>query len=43
MGVKHGHAQREELRLMMFENRVLRKIFRPKRDKGVKKTAYQGA
>jgi len=27
-------ALREELRLRVFENRVLRRIFRPKRDEG---------
>jgi len=38
MGVKLGHSHlREEHRLRVFENRVLRKIFHPKR-KEVKKT-----
>jgi hypothetical protein len=33
MGVKLGHSQlREERRLKVFENRVLRRIFGPKRD-----------
>jgi hypothetical protein len=33
MGVKLGLALREERRLRMFENRVLRRIFGSKRDK----------
>jgi hypothetical protein len=33
MGVKLGHSHlREEHRLRVFENRVLRRIFQPKRD-----------
>jgi len=32
MGVKLGWALREECRLRVFENRVLRRIFEPKRD-----------
>jgi hypothetical protein len=28
-------TSREEHRLRMFENRVLRRIFRPKRDEGI--------
>jgi hypothetical protein len=32
MGVKLGLILREELRLTVFEKRVLRKIFGPKRD-----------
>jgi hypothetical protein len=33
MGVKHlSHTLREEHRLRVFENRVLRRIFGPKRD-----------
>ena len=32
MGVKLGHTLREEHWLMVFENRVLRRIFGPKRD-----------
>jgi hypothetical protein len=31
--VKLGHTLREEERLRVFKNRVLRKIFRPKRDR----------
>jgi hypothetical protein len=36
---------REECRLRVFENKVLRRIFGPKRDEvtGVEKTAQQGA
>ena len=33
MGVKLGLTLREEHRLRMFKNRVLRKIFEPKRGK----------
>ena len=33
MGVKLGLTLREELRLRVFENRVLTRIFGPKRDK----------
>jgi hypothetical protein len=29
---------REELRLRVFENRVLRRVFGPKRDRGLEKT-----
>jgi hypothetical protein len=37
MGVKLGHLTlREEHRLMVFENRVLRRIFRPKREEVVR-------
>jgi hypothetical protein len=32
MGVKHGLTLREEHRLRMHENRVLRRIFGPKRE-----------
>jgi hypothetical protein len=32
MGVKLGLSQREEQRLRVFENRVLRRVFGPKRD-----------
>jgi hypothetical protein len=32
MGVKPGLTLREEHRLMVFENRVLRKIFGPRRE-----------
>jgi hypothetical protein len=32
MGVKLGLILREEHRLRVFENRVLRRIFEPKRD-----------
>jgi hypothetical protein len=32
MGVKLGLTLREEHRLRVFENRVLRRILRPKRD-----------
>jgi hypothetical protein len=32
MGVKLGLTSREEHRLRMFENRMLRRIFGPKRD-----------
>jgi len=32
MGVKLGHTLREEHWLRVFENRVLRRIFGPKRD-----------
>jgi hypothetical protein len=32
MGVKLGLTLREEQRLRVFENRVLRRIFGPKRD-----------
>jgi len=32
MGVKLGRSLREELRLRVFENRVLCRIFLPKRD-----------
>jgi hypothetical protein len=32
MGVKHGLTLREEQRLRVFENRVLRRITGPKRD-----------
>jgi hypothetical protein len=32
MGVKLGLSLREERRLRVFENRVLRRIFGPKRD-----------
>jgi hypothetical protein len=32
MGVKLGHTLREGHRLRVFENRVLRRIFGPKRD-----------
>jgi hypothetical protein len=36
---------REERRLKVFENRVLRRVFRPKRDEvtGMKKAAQRGA
>jgi hypothetical protein len=34
MGAKLGLALREEHRLKVFENRVLRKIFGPKREEG---------
>jgi len=37
---------REEHRLRVFENRVLRKMFRPKRDEvtgGVEKATWRGA
>jgi len=34
MGVKCGHTQREEHRLRTFENIVLRRMFRPKREEG---------
>ena len=34
---------REECRLRIFENRVLRRIFGPKRDKGMEKPAQQGS
>jgi hypothetical protein len=33
MGAKHGLAAREEHKLRVFENRVLRRIFGPKRDR----------
>jgi hypothetical protein len=33
MGVKLGRTLREERRLQVLENRVLRRIFGPKRDK----------
>jgi hypothetical protein len=32
MGVKSGRGHCEERMLKLFENRVLRKVFRPKRD-----------
>jgi hypothetical protein len=32
MDVKLGPSQREEYRLKMFENRLLRKIFGPKKE-----------
>ena len=32
MGLKLGRSLREERRLRVFENRVLRKIFEPKRE-----------
>jgi hypothetical protein len=32
MGVKRSVTLREEHRLRMFENRILRKVFGPKRD-----------
>jgi hypothetical protein len=32
MGVKHGLTLREEYKLRVFENRVLRRIFGPKRE-----------
>ena len=32
MGVKVGHTLREECRLRVFENRVLRRIFGPNKD-----------
>jgi hypothetical protein len=32
VGVKHGLTVREEHKLRVFENRVLRRIFGPKRD-----------
>jgi hypothetical protein len=32
MGVKLGHTLREERRLRVFENMVLRRVFGPKRD-----------
>jgi hypothetical protein len=32
MGVKLGRLLREESRLRVFENRVLRRIFGPRRD-----------
>jgi hypothetical protein len=32
MGVKLGHTLREELRLRVFENRVLRIVFGPRRN-----------
>jgi hypothetical protein len=40
MGVKRGCSVWEECRLRVFENRVYRKIYGPKRDKatGVVKT-----
>jgi hypothetical protein len=40
MGVKPGHTLREQCRLRVFENRVLRGILGPKRDEvmGVEKT-----
>jgi len=40
MGAKFGHLLREERRLRVYENRVLRRIFGPKRDEvmGVEKT-----
>jgi hypothetical protein len=37
MGVKHGSfTLREEHRLRVFDNMVLRRIFEPKRDKETK-------
>jgi hypothetical protein len=32
MDMKPGHSMRKEHRLRVFENRVLRRIFGPKRD-----------
>jgi hypothetical protein len=41
MSVKFGLTLKEEQRLMVFENRALRRIFGPKRssDRGLSKTA----
>ena len=38
MGVKLDASLMEEHRLRVFKNRVLRKIYGPKRDKAVAKT-----
>jgi hypothetical protein len=37
MGVKLGVTWREKRRLRVFENRVLRRIFGPKKDEGLEK------